>query len=170
MSIDAELKAHYLAVHERLWMLPPSEPEPMPSVELPDIEPETAPTAVEEIAARWREINDRLFGGRATPKSVIHVTAAYYGLSVDEIKVRTKLARIVKPRQVALYIMRTFCRQVRYQGHEMALVPFSFIRIAGYFGLDHATVIHSVKRVKDRMQKDEKCAAAVADIVALLGR
>src|SRR5690606_8687052 len=64
------------------------------------------------------------------PMDVLRVTANAYNLKLSQLKGKRRLARIVLPRQVAMYLMRT----------ELGL---QFEGIGDYFDRDHTTVMHS---------------------------
>ena len=177
--VRSELAAHYKAVRARLWparrpLLPPpvTEPEsPWPSLPLPELEPKLATVLpAEDMAAKRREIDERLFGARVMPKTVISVTASYFGLPVEALCGRCRKENIAKARHAAIYLMHTLCRQVRYRGRKMDLVRFSFPQIAHHFSLEHSTAYHSVERARRRMAGDEKYATAISDITTLLQR
>lgn len=159
----AELKAHYSAVRTRLWAGPVRLPAAAP--ELPE-PPEQEPVLpAEEVAARWREVDMRLFGGRVSSQSVIYVVAAYFGIEVMVLTSSKRTAPIVTARQCAMYIMRELCRCTVLQRGMI-----SFNLIAKQFGRHHSTVFHSIKRNQKQMNKDPAFAMAVAEITALLNR
>jgi chromosomal replication initiator protein len=81
--------------------------------------------------------------GRTTTVEAIqkHV-AAFYKLKAQDLKSKTNKAQIVLPRQIAMYL----CKE---------LTPNSLPEIGRKFGgKHHSTVIHSIRRVEDRMDKD----------------
>lgn len=166
-----ELTAHYKAVQARLLAgptfqtpaLPPSIPVPPP----PEPEP---PINVEDVAARWRDIDERVFGRRVSAKAVIDVTAAYFGISVDAVCGKCRSANIAKARQTAIYLMRELCRQFCSMGDTVEIVKFSFVQTASYFSIDHSTAIHAIERAQRRMAEDEKYATAISEIMTLLQR
>jgi hypothetical protein len=75
-------------------------------------------------------------------EAIIAATAAYYGMSVDEITVHTNVARISQPRGVAMYLLR---RSTLRSYPEIA-------RILG--GFHHTTVLHHIRKVADWMRTD----------------
>jgi hypothetical protein len=174
-----ELAAHYKAVRARLWTPRPRPhyPEPVKlfyyqtppqaPIEPPAPEPDRS---VEGIAARWRDVDERLFGGRVSPRAAIYVTAAYFGLSVEAVCSNSRYPNILKARQTAIYIAHTLCLQVRSRGKTVELLKFSFPQLAKHFRVDHSTCYHSIDRVRSRMAEDEKYATAISDITALLQR
>lgn len=172
----SELSAHYKAVRARLWspILRPPSPEPVynPPIQQWPVEPPILEhdLSVAGVAARWRDIDDRLFGTRVSPKAVIDVTAAYFGLPVNVVCGRSRKGGITKARQSAMYIMHSLCRQVRTCGRRVGLVRFSLPQIGHHFCVNHSTVYHSIGCVRVRMAKDEWYATAISEIMALLQR
>jgi Bacterial dnaA protein helix-turn-helix len=174
-----ELTAHYRAVRARLWApkyVPPSPPitklyyyqsSPHQPPDPPAPEPDPS---VEDIAARWRDTDERLFGGRVSPKAAIYVTSSYFGLSIEVVCGKSRKRNIARARQSAIYIMYTLCRQMRSVGRTMAPVRFSFPQMAAHFGMDHATVYHTIQRVIQMLDKDEKLVTEISEIMALLRR
>jgi chromosomal replication initiator protein len=92
-----------------------------------------------------RETFESIFkeDGRATTAEAIqkHV-AAFYKLKAQDLKSKTNKAQIVLPRQIAMYL----CKE---------LTTSSLPEIGRKFGgKHHSTVIHSIRRVEERMDKD----------------
>ncbi len=78
--------------------------------------------------------------------------ASYYGLSVSDLVSANRSARIAWPRQVAVYLTREF-------------TDGSLTRIGAAFGgRSHATVLHGVKRVAERLSANPQAAAEVTAI------
>ena len=74
---------------------------------------------------------------------IIEKTAVYYDLRSEDIVGSKRDKEIVRPRQVAMYLMR----------HEMSL---SFPKIAGAVGgRDHTTAMHSVAKIEKLLEVDE---------------
>jgi hypothetical protein len=171
-----ELCAHYKAVRARLWSATPNTPAPQPerlfyysanqSVPIESPAPEPGPT----VAAKWREIDERLFGMRVSPKAAICVTADYFGIPVDVICGRCRKGNIASARQIAIYIMHALCRQVRERGRVIEPVRFSFLQIGRHFHVDHSTAYLSTQRAKRRMAENEEYAASISEITELLRR
>jgi chromosomal replication initiator protein len=86
---------------------------------------------------------------RTGPPSIDDVkrcVASYYKLSPDELVSPSKAARIVWPRQVAIHLARN-------------LTDASMPAIGQAFGgRSHATVIHAIKRVSQRLASDQDAA------------
>jgi hypothetical protein len=145
-DLQKELAAHYSAVRARLW----AGPIPHPTPQLPE-----PFTRTEEAAAKWREINTRIFGGRITPKSIISVTAAYFGVDISLVTSKRRSAIAVRARRCAMYIIKDLCCT-------------SLNLLGKRFGRDHSTVHHSIRRAEEELIMDPSFAIAVAEITALL--
>ena len=180
-NFHTDLAAHYSAVRRRLWagpsqvpptvtaeewdpifgLPPPPPPEPNPVESEPPARP-----SVEQIAAKWREIDTRVFGSRVSPKSVLFVMAAYFELDVETLVGERQTIRIARPRQYAMYVMQRLCRCSERGGN----IPLSLSLIAQQFRRHHATTFRSIKNVRKRMSKDPAAAKAIADVIDLLKR
>jgi len=64
-----------------------------------------------------------------------------WGITVSELKERTRRREVVEPRQVAMWWRIRNTRD-------------SLSRIGSYYGRDHCTVLHAKKTVKDLMKYD----------------
>jgi chromosomal replication initiator protein len=85
-------------------------------------------------------------------EQVQSTVAAQYDVSVAELTSVGRAARIVWPRQVAMYLAR-------------ALTNASLNQIGDAFGgRTHATIMHACKRVSDRIKDDHEAAQAVEDL------
>jgi chromosomal replication initiator protein len=70
------------------------------------------------------------------------VVAAFFNIKVSDFKVKRKNKGFVIPRQIAIYLSRK-------------LTDSSLVEIGEKFGgKDHSTVLHSIKKVEERMSKD----------------
>ncbi len=78
----------------------------------------------------------------ATPDTVIKVVADFYGVSKKELLAETRRQEVVRPRQVAMYVLR----------EELHC---SYPRIGRQFGgKDHSTVMYATKKVKELLAAD----------------
>jgi len=86
----------------------------------------------------------------ATPKKsvnaqkIIHTVANFYNLSVKDISSSSRKKEIVKPRQIAMYLLR-----------EELKSSFPFIG-RRFGGKDHTTAIHSYNKILKEIKKNEK--------------
>lgn len=85
------------------------------------------------------------------------VTAAFYGVTVNEILSSERTQGLVTPRQVSMFISRKLCTK-------------SLPVIGKAFNKTHATVLHGAKTIQDRIQTEEQLRAQVVEIVQKLGR
>lgn len=82
---------------------------------------------------------------KASAKQIIRIVAEYYDLEEKDILQKSRRQEIVRPRQVAMYLMR----------EEL---QFSYPTIGGKFGgRDHTTVIHACEKI-DRETRDNNIA------------
>ena len=87
-----------------------------------------------------------------TPDSIIENTARYHNVTVDQLKGKKKDAPVVKPRQQAMYLIRE-------------LTQLSLPEIGNAMGgKNHTTVLHSIKKVEENIQKDPAYAKTIAEI------
>jgi len=77
--------------------------------------------------------------------------AERFGVSVADIDSDRRQATISTPRQVAMYLAKH-------------LTPKSLPAIGKAFGRDHATVIHAIKKIRDKMSLDAAFAEVVGDL------
>ncbi len=75
-------------------------------------------------------------------KEIVNTVADYYELYPEKLFLKTRTRSVVKARQVSMYIIR-----------EITGKPFQ--EVGRYFNLDHATVLHSVKTVKNEMSTNK---------------
>jgi chromosomal replication initiator protein len=70
------------------------------------------------------------------------VVSTFYNIKISDLKVKRKYKAYVIPRQVAMYLSRK-------------LTNASLLEIGEKFGgKDHSTVLHSIKKVEERMSKE----------------
>ncbi|MBR2013148.1 MAG: chromosomal replication initiator protein DnaA [Clostridia bacterium] len=87
-----------------------------------------------------------------TPEMIIENVARYHNVTVEQIKGKKKDAPVVKPRQQAMYLIRE-------------LTQLSLPEIGNAMGgKNHTTVLHSVKKVEENIQKDPAYAKTLAEL------
>jgi len=79
-----------------------------------------------------------------TPKKIIQVVADFYDLKEKDLLTTSRKKEIVKPRQVAMFLLR-----------EELKNSFPFIG-RRFNGKDHTTAIHSYKKILQALQKDKQ--------------
>lgn len=107
------------------------------------------------IATAQAAISDIMNNSQPTPVTVdkiIEEVGRTYGVSPDEIKSQKRDAKISKPRQISMYIIR-----------EITQIPMSAIGEA-IGGRDHSTVVYAIKQVEKDIAKDPHTKAMVDDI------
>jgi chromosomal replication initiation ATPase DnaA len=79
-----------------------------------------------------------------------------FGLESGALLRRTNVREVVWPRQIAIYIIRklTLC---------------AFPEIAKYFDSHHTTVIHSYKKISERIPEDKKLVELIKAIAEAVG-
>jgi chromosomal replication initiator protein len=84
-----------------------------------------------------------------TPKKIIQATAEFYDLTERDLLSKTRKREIVKPRQIAMYLLRKELKS-------------SFPAIARRFGgKDHTTVIHACEKIEKELGKNEMLAQEI---------
>lgn len=83
-----------------------------------------------------------------TLRAIVAAVEAVYSLPPGTLHRRSNCPDICQPRQVAMWLIRRLTRA-------------SFPRIAAHFGMDHSTVMASVKRVEGKIIGDAEFRATV---------
>ena len=85
---------------------------------------------------------------------IIKEVASYFSVKVSDIKSEKRVRSIMVPRQVAIYLSRK-------------LTDYSLVGIGEKFGgKDHATIIHSIKKVENTIKTKKELKTAVERIEA----
>ncbi|MGL4854724.1 MAG: chromosomal replication initiator protein DnaA [Lentisphaeria bacterium] len=106
-----------------------------------------------------RDLADKLLGSvfeeevstEVTVEKIIKLTAEHYDMRVSDITGKKRLANIVRPRQVAMFLSRK-------------LTSLSTPEIGDCFGRNHATILHAVQKVEKEINKDEQFRLTVSKI------
>ena len=103
-----------------------------------------------------KAIRDVIHDGPYTPKpeDIIRETARYYSLSEEELRGQSKAKVISNARQISMYLMRTLT--------SLSLQDIG----AQYENRNHSTVLSSIKKVEENINKDRDVAATVRDITS----
>ncbi|MCC5831254.1 MAG: chromosomal replication initiator protein DnaA [Phycisphaeraceae bacterium] len=81
--------------------------------------------------------------GQVTLQRIIEVVTEFYDVRLADLQSRRKHMSVTEPRQVCMFLARKLTR-------------FSLQEIGGYFGgRDHTTVMHSIRKVEERLTADE---------------
>ena len=89
-------------------------------------------------------------------KEVVKAISAYYDINEASIFEKTRRKEVVRPRQVAMYILREDC------GISFPLIGE---RLGGR---DHTTVLHSYEKVKNELKNDVELGQDISQIRAML--
>lgn len=103
-----------------------------------------------------RAIGDVIRDGEDIPKpaNIIRETAKYYSLREEDLRGQSRSKNTAMARQVSMYLMRQLTNlSLKDIGEE-------------YEGRNHATVLSSIRKVEDLMQKDPHMAGIVRDITS----
>ncbi len=76
----------------------------------------------------------------------------YFGLTVDDLKAKTRKREIVTARQIAMYFAK------EYTGFSLKSIGYHF------GGRDHSTVIHAIQTVNDFMMEKRELKMCIDDI------
>jgi len=88
-------------------------------------------------------IDDYKYEKRYNPDLVFSLACRSFGFEPIDRKAVTRKRRVVEARQVAMYYFK------KVANHDLALA-----RIGGFFGKDHATVLHAIRTVKNLLETD----------------
>jgi len=89
-------------------------------------------------------------------KDVVKAISSYYDIEESDIFEKTRRKEVVRPRQIAMYILREDCG-----------VSFPMIgeKIGGR---DHSTVLHSYEKIKEELKTDPSLEQDIAQVRAML--
>jgi chromosomal replication initiator protein len=96
------------------------------------------PQLVEAALADWRGSLPEI-----TAEQVFHTVAQFYRLTEDELCGSSRVQRLARPRQVAMYLMR--------QEAHLSLSQIG----AALGGRDHTTVLHACERISALLERDD---------------
>jgi hypothetical protein len=120
-------------VRARLRALQRPEPKPLPAAQEPL--PETA------VVERLPVLNERVAPLLPSWKNIIVTTARFYDIPLSEFLSPRRTWDVARPRQIAMYLVKT-------------LTDKSLSDVSRRFGRDHTTVLHAVRVVAERMERD----------------
>ncbi len=91
-----------------------------------------------------------------TPEKIVEIVARYYGLESDLLRGKARDKQIVRPRQIAMYLMR-----------EETEAPL--LRIGEALGgRDHSTVLHGCDKIERELGEDDEFRREVSSLRELL--
>lgn len=89
---------------------------------------------------------------RVTPRRIKEIVAAEYDLPAESLKAKTRISRVVRARQAAMYL----CRE---------MTDLSLVLIGKQFGgRDHSTVLHSINKIEGLMKDDPGFSGLINDL------
>jgi len=78
-----------------------------------------------------------------TPKDILKNVSSFYGVALDDLKSKSRKNEIVKPRQIAMYLMRSEIKS-------------SFPSIGSWLGgRDHTTAMHAHNKISKEVENDK---------------
>ncbi|MDO5735042.1 MAG: chromosomal replication initiator protein DnaA [Propionibacteriaceae bacterium] len=89
---------------------------------------------------------------RVDADSIMNATSAYFSISLEELTSASRVATIAGARQIAMYL----CRELT----EMSLPKIG----AKFGGRDHTTVLHSVRKINEKMGVDRDLFNQVTEL------
>jgi chromosomal replication initiator protein len=98
-------------------------------------DPETAKELLKKIVVSPVKITN--------PKKIIQIISEFYDIKEKELQDSSRKKEIVKPRQIAMYLLR-----------EVLKCSYPFIG-KKFGGRDHTTAIHACEKIKRELEKDE---------------
>jgi len=91
-----------------------------------------------------------------TIDSIQKKVSSYFDLKAKDLRSKRRLKQIVIPRQIGMYLSRK-------------LTNSSLIEIGEKFGgKDHSTVIHSIKKIEEKLNNDPYTTGVVADLMKMI--
>ncbi len=89
---------------------------------------------------------------RVDADSIMNATSVYFNLSLEELTGASRVATVASARQIAMYL----CRELT----EMSLPKIG----AKFGGRDHTTVLHSVRKINEKMGVDRDLFNQVTEL------
>jgi chromosomal replication initiator protein len=91
-----------------------------------------------------------------TIDSIQKIVSSYFDLKPKDLRSPRRLKQVVVPRQIGMYLARK-------------LTHSSLIEIGEKFGgKDHSTVIHSIKKIEEKINDDPYTKSVVADLMKMI--
>lgn len=132
---------------ERMHRMNPARSIVPPVIALPPVDPD--PTPPDAIHVPWT--------GRVDMKRITEVVADHFGITRRDIYSRRRTAKIVLPRQIAMYLAKTVTlKSLPEIGRQLG-------------GRDHTTVLHAVRKVEALASSKPEFAAIIVTIKASMG-
>lgn len=84
--------------------------------------------------------------------NIFSIVSNTYGITVDDIKSANRSANISQARNICMYVIKT-------------VTGITLKEVGAYFGKDHATVLHSINKVKSLIETDGTFKNTVNNII-----
>ena len=110
-----------------------------------------APT-IEQVQDIIKDITNENQPVSVTIEKIIDSVSNSFGVTSSDIKSDKRQAEITQARQAAMYIIKE-------------ITDLTLKDIGGYFGKNHATVLHSVKQCKEKMDESSSYKSTVNNII-----
>ena len=110
-----------------------------------------APT-IEQVQDIIKDITNENQPVAVTIEKIIDSVSNSFGVTSSDIKSDKRQAEITQARQAAMYIIKE-------------ITDLTLKDIGGYFGKNHATVLHSVKQCKEKMDESSSYKSTVNNII-----
>ena len=109
-----------------------------------------------DISSVKRAIQDVTLKGEdiPTPEITIRETAKYFSLRSEDLRGQSRSKNTALARQISMYLLRTLT--------NMSLQDIG----KEYEGRNHSTVLSSIRKVEEQMQKDPKINSIIRDITS----
>ena len=110
-----------------------------------------APT-LEQVQDIIKDITNENEPISVTVEKIIDGVSNTFGVTSSDIKSDKRQAEITQARQAAMYIIKE-------------ITDLTLKDIGGYFGKNHATVVHSIKQCRDKMEESASYKSTVNNII-----
>ena len=105
----------------------------------------------EQLSKTIEDFIDKSINAVPTADSIIDVVVSYFNTTRETLVGASQSKEDVFPRQVAMYLIQK-------------ITKISTNKIGSIFARDHATVLYSIKKTKEREKKDPEFAQIIRDI------
>ncbi len=111
-----------------------------------------------------RALAEEVLGGAVGPvreiteQQIEKAVATAFGVTVSDLQSKSRQKRVTLPRQVAMYLEKTLLD-----------LPFTQIGLR-FGGRDHSTVIHSIQKIEEQIQRDESLQERIDGLMSELSR
>ncbi len=107
----------------------------------------------EQIQAIVKEVTSDSLPVTTVVEKVFTVVSENLGVPVDDIKSQSRQQKISKARNICMYVIKDILKDITYQ------------EIGDYFGKDHATVMHSLNKIKSSTETDQILKNTISNII-----